>query len=235
MAKIDKEIYIKKIGRRGEIKIWRVDGAKVRRDLDIDFNNYGQHSRFSFIPKYEFWIDREAAPNELPFFIEHLLTEWKAVENGVSFNKAMEVANRKEQSEREKTKDCNKVNDKNGLAERKKVHCRLLGRVKNNLAVWLVNGRLVRSVFDVEFTEGGHHLVYQYVPEKEIWIDDDLIVKERPYVIFHELFERGLMKREGLSYNQAHRRASRLEWRARHNREILKENLTALGWQEVKK
>lgn len=231
---MDKDIYIKKIGRRGKIKIWRVDGAKVRQKLEIEFTNFGQHFRFPFIPKYEFWIDREAAPNELPFFIEHLLTEWKMMKNGFSFNAAAEAANRKEQAEREKTKDEDKIRHKKGATECGKVHCRLLGKVKNNLAVWLVNGRLVRSNFDIEFTEGGHNLVYQYVPKNEVWIDDDLTAKERPYVIFHELFERSLMKK-GLSYNQAHRQASKLEWQARRNREILRENLAALTWRENEK
>lgn len=230
---MDKEIYIKKIGRRGKITIWRVDGAKVRRDLDIDFTNFGQHFRFPFIPKCEFWIDREAAPNESPFFIEHLLTEWKMMKKGVSFGAAAEAANRKERAERKKTKDCERIKNEKGMIEREKVHRRLLGAAKDILKIWLVNGRLVRSNFDVEFTEGGHNLVYQYVPENEVWIDDDLTAKERLFVVLHELYEHSLMER-GLGYGRAHRQASKLEWRARRNQEILRENLATLAWREVK-
>ncbi len=36
--------------------------------------------------------------------------------------------------------------------------------VERGVQVWIVNGRLVRSVFDIDFTAGGHDYVYEFVP-----------------------------------------------------------------------
>ena len=47
-------------------------------------------------------------------------------------------------------------------------------KLKGGLSVWIVNGRLVRSVFDIDFTAGGHDYVYEFVPENEVWIDDSI-------------------------------------------------------------
>ena len=215
-----KDFYLKKIGRRGKIDIWLVDGAKIRRDLEKDFTNFAEYYYFPIIPKYEFWIDRESVPNERRFFIDHLLAEWRLMDGGMSYQRAKEIANQKELSERKKAGDLEKVINQKSEFSPEKVHRRLLDKTKDEIDIWLVDGRLVRSAFDIGFTEGGHDLVYQYVPKNEVWIDDDVFAKERPYVLLHELYERSLMK-SGLTYLRAHRKASRLEWRARHSEQIL--------------
>lgn len=224
-----KDFYLKKLGRRGKIVIWQVDGEKVRRDLDEEFTNFGQHFRFNYIPVYEFWIDKEAVPDERRFFIDHLLVEWRAMKNGTSFIKASDLADIKERVERYKAGDVKKIWDKSGEIDFGKIHLKLMKKLNNKLSVWLVDGRLVRSVFNIEFTEGGHDQVYNFVPVNEVWIDNDIIVEERPYVILHELYERGLMT-DGLPYKQAHRRASRIEWQSRHDEQKLQENLKIVGW-----
>ena len=56
----------------------------------------------------------------------------------------------------------------------RKVHACLWNELESVVRVWVVDGRLVRSVFDVDFTEGGHDRVYEYVSPREIWIDNDL-------------------------------------------------------------
>lgn len=226
----NKDIYIKKIGQRGKIEIWIVDGEKVRTALDEEFTNFGEHYCYPVIPEYEFWLDREAKPNERRFFVDHLLAEWRAMKAGVPFLRALKIGDAKERLERKRTGDLKKILDRSGVPSAKKIHLKLLGKTAN-LAVWLIDGRLVRSDFDINFTEGGHDLVYNYVPKNEIWLDNDIVPGERPYVLLHELFER-LQMGKGLSYNQAHRRASRLEWQARHNEKELKKNLARLGWEK---
>lgn len=226
----NKDFYLKKIGSRGKIIIWLVDGNKIRRDLDIEFTNFGEHFEFSFIPEYEFWIDKEAVPNERRFFIEHLLTEWRLIKNGLPYAEAAEIANKKECSERKKAGDLKKITDKKGRLLVDKVRCRLLKNINDKISVLLVSGRLVRSIFDINFTEGGHDLVYGYIPKKEVWLDNDLTEKERPYVILHELYERSLMEK-GISYDDAHRKASKAEWQSRHDEKKLRENLSLLGWK----
>ncbi|MBL7156070.1 MAG: hypothetical protein ISS87_00505, partial [Candidatus Pacebacteria bacterium] len=205
-------------GQQGKIKIWLVDGNKIRSESDIEFTNFGHHFTFPYIPKYEFWLDKEAIPNESRFFIERMLTEWNLLNKGAPCHKVKKIAEEKERAERKKFS----INAKQSILKKskaqKKAHCRLLQKI-GEIKIWLVYGRLARELFDLDFVEGGHDLVYNYIPKNEIWIDNDLLAKERKYVIVHELYERLLMEK-GLSYNQAHKKASQLEWRARHNLKI---------------
>lgn len=227
----NEKFYIKKIGSRGNIKIWLVDGNKIRRDLNIEFTNFGHRFNFPFIPKYEFWLDKEAAPNERRFFIDHLLTEWQFMKMGYPPSLATKAADKKEALERWKVGISKKIIDKDGLPSLEKVQRRLLKRINNKISIWLVRGDLVRSVFNIQFTEGGHDLVFYFVPNNEIWLDDDVLTKERPYIILHELYERSLMAK-GATYEKAHRKASKIEWQARQDKNKLQENLAPLGWKE---
>jgi len=223
------KFYLKKIGKRGKIDIWIVDGNKIRSNLDEEFTNFGHHFVFKYIPEYEFWLDKEATPNERHFFICYLLTEWQLQKNGLSHKKARSIAKRKERSERKKEDDFKKIIEDGKKKLLSKIHIRLLKKIKD-VSIWLVAGKYIRSFFDLDFTEGGHDYVYSYVPKKEVWVDNDLQEAERPYVILHELYERSLMKK-GLKYDEAHRRSSRLEWSSRHNEKLLKKNLQKLGWK----
>ncbi len=72
MAKILRPPYLKKIGQRGRIGIWILDGSYVRTHINEEFTNYGQHYECKYIPKTEFWIDQEVKPDEQKFFIDHL-------------------------------------------------------------------------------------------------------------------------------------------------------------------
>ncbi|OGL54088.1 hypothetical protein A3K55_02560 [Candidatus Shapirobacteria bacterium RBG_13_44_7] len=220
--------YLKKIGHRGQISIWLVDGTLIRKNLDQEFTNFGQYYHFKRIPKNEFWIDHEASPDERRFFIDHLLVEWRLMKNGATYPIALDTANITERSERSRSHDLTKVENRQGIADPAKVHLKKLKTTKKGLSIWLVDGRLVRSVFDINFTEGGHDLVYPYVPKKEIWIDNDISPDERPFVLLHELFERSLMAKK-YSYNPAHRHSSRLEWSCRRHPEKLQIKLSSLG------
>lgn len=93
--------YLEKVGQRGPIAVWIVDGSYVRKNLDEEFTNFGQHYRFSFIPENEFWIDRETAQDEQQFFIDHLLIEHRLMKKGTPYVKALEIADRKERAEKE--------------------------------------------------------------------------------------------------------------------------------------
>jgi hypothetical protein len=92
-----------------------------------------------------------------------------------------------------------------------------------------VNGRLVRSVFDIDYTEGGHDYVYEFVPANEVWIDDAVEEPERPFVLLHELHERNLMAK-GWPYSKAHADSSRIEYRCRHYPDELHDALAKEGW-----
>jgi len=218
--------YIRYIGHRGKLKIYLVDGGFVRSNLDEEFTNFGQHFRFSCIPEYELWLENEAAPDERRFFIDHLLVEWKLMKQGQTYDVAITYASSKERSERARSRDPNKILNHAGIPDPAKVHLRLLTDTTTGVKIWLIDGRLVRSDFYIDFTEGGHEFVYDFVPPLEVWLDNDLAPSEYPFVLLHELYERNLMSK-GMVYQQAHRRASRLEWSCRHDQKKLVSQLNS--------
>ena len=86
------------------------------------------------------------------------------------------------------------------------------------ISIWIVNGKLVRKKYYIDFTQGGHHWRYRWVPENEIWIDNALPPDELDYVILHELNEMYLMMTTGMDYPSAHDRSASLELEYRKNK-----------------
>jgi hypothetical protein len=126
--------------------------------------------------------------------------------------------------------DLRKVTEGKSLPKAERVQERLWKTLPDGVSVWFVKGRLVRSVFDVEFTEGGHEHVYEYVPRGEVWIDDDIHDDELGFVLFHELHERNAMAK-GADYNTAHEESSRLERYYREHPAELHQALADEGWE----
>jgi hypothetical protein len=230
MAEALKPPYVQKDEVRGDFQVWIVDGAYVRGRIDEEFTNFGQHYRYPYIPRMEFWLDKEAEQDERTFFIDHLLVEHDLMAKGASYDEALEQADRVERKERRRAGDVRKAIPRGkGLPDAGTMHERLWKKLGNGVSVWIVNGRLVRSVFDIDFTAGGHDHVYEFVPAGEVWIDDAIEENERRFVLLHELHERNRMA-EGWPYNKAHRESSRLEFRYRHHPDELHDALAAEGW-----
>ena len=222
--------YIEKVDGIGDLAVWVVDGTYVRGHVDEEFTNFGQHFRYPYIPKNELWIDREGSPDEQRFFIEHLLVEHRLMAAGMPYEKALEQADRVERKYRRRAGDVRRLTrEGQALPDAAAVHERLWKRLESGISVWIVKGRLVRSVFDIDFTAGGHDYVYEFVPENEVWIDDDIAEGERGYVLLHELHERNRMA-QGLPYSKAHAESSRLEYCCRHHPDELHDALAAEGW-----
>lgn len=222
--------YLHKDEMRGDFQVWIVDGSYVRGHIDEEFTNFGQHYRYPYIPEKEFWIDQEAEHDERAFFIDHLLVEHALMAKGVPYSEAITEADRVERKERRRAGDVRKVTHQGKqLPDPRAVHEELWKKLENGVEVWIVNGRLVRSVFDIDFTAGGHDHVYEFVPQAEVWIDDAIQEKERGYVLLHELHERNRMA-EGMPYNQAHKESSHLEFRCRHHPDELHDALASEGW-----
>ena len=230
MATSLKPPYLEQLDRRGDLQVWIVDGSHIRGHIDEEFTNFGQHYRYPYIPTDELWIDREAEDDERRFFIDHLLVEHRLMSHGVPYDKAIEAADREERKQRRRAGDVRKLTRRGQkLPDGKDVHERLWKKLENGVSVWIVSGRLVRSIFDIDFTAGGHDHVYEFVPAGEVWIDSDIVESERGYVLLHELHERNCMA-EGIPYNQAHAESSRLEYRCRHHPDELHDALAAEGW-----
>jgi hypothetical protein len=222
--------YVEKVVDLEGIQVWVVDGMYVRGHIDEEFTNFGQHYRFPFIPENEFWIDHEKNPQERHFFIEHLLVEHRLMAAGISYGEALGEADRAERVQRRRSGDMKKLtHNRQTLPDAQQVHERLWKKLENGLSVWIVTGRLVRSGFDIDFTAGGHDYVYEFVPENEVWIDNDTVEAERGYVLVHELHERRLMA-AGWPYSKAHADSSRLELRCRRHPDELHGALAGEDW-----
>jgi hypothetical protein len=206
--------YLRMSGRVDGFEVWVVNGQYVRENLDEEFTNFGQHYNFRFIPAGEFWLDEENAPGEERFFIDHLLIENRLMAGGVAYDSALDEADKAEKAERLGTAAA-RAGDSLAVAHRTgelvaRVHEKLLEEWSAGVKVWVVDGELVRDVFFIDFTEGGHDKVYDFIPAKEVWIDDDVRPEERKFILLHELHERQLMS-GGWTYEKAHRDSSRLE------------------------
>lgn len=222
--------YVEKVVDLEGIQVWVVDGMYIRDHLDEEFTNFGQHYCFPFIPENEFWIDHEKNPQERRFFIEHLLVEHRLMAAGKPYGEALEKADRAERKQRRRSSDMKKLtHNRQTLPDAMQVHERLWKKLENGLSVWIVVGRLVRSGFDIDFTAGGHDYVYEFVPENEVWIDNDIAEAERGYVLVHELHERRLMA-SGWPYSKAHADSSRLELRCRRHPDELHHALADEDW-----
>jgi len=201
-------------GRVDGFEVWVVNGQYVRENLDEEFTNFGQHYNFRFIPAGEFWLDEENAPGEERFFIDHLLIENKLMAGGVAYDSALDEADKAEKAERLGTA-AGREGASLAAAHRTselvaRIHEKLLEDWSAGVKVWVVDGELVRDVFFIDFTEGGHDKVYDFIPVKEVWIDDDVRPEERRFILLHELHERRLMS-GGWAYGKAHEDSSRLE------------------------
>jgi hypothetical protein len=84
-------------------------------------------------------------------------------------------------------------------------------KILSSLIIKRVDGREVRTKYDSDFSQAGHHYRYNFVPENEIWIENRLDKKEQAYCLFHELIEMTLMKDRGYDYEKAHQIAKNYE------------------------
>ena len=94
----------------------------------------------------------------------------------------------------------------------KRYRIRIIARLPG-VTVWSIDADALREGLekgDVDFTMGGHGYTHLYIPPNEIWIANDLRRRSVVPTIWHEYFERLLM-RGGMHYNIAHSLASRLE------------------------
>ncbi|MDD8026400.1 MAG: hypothetical protein PHI34_07790 [Acidobacteriota bacterium] len=220
-----KKPYLKKLDQIADIKVWIVDGQYVRGKMDEEFTNFGQHFRFGFIPLHEFWIDQEHGLGEGQFFIDHLLFEYRLMSQGMAYNKALEKADAVELKERRRAELVRQISKLSHRKTIEDIHKQLLKKYSGAVKVWIIQGGLVRSLYFIDFTEGGHDLVYpHFIPKNEVWLDDDLSPKERRFVLLHELHERRLMGL-GWPYFKAHRSASKIEYHCREHRDELEANL----------
>jgi hypothetical protein len=222
-----KKPYLYKLKEICGFSVWIVDGNYIRNNLEKDFTNYAQHYKFKIVPKNEFWIDDGASRAEDKFYILSMLVMNRLMARRYSHRKAIEIADKIEKRERKKYLiEKKKIKfPKTKEASLNLVHKKLIKKYNfGKCKVWIVNGEVVRDLFFLDFTEGGHDKVYSFIPKNEIWIDDDLKAKERKFVLLHEVYERNLMAK-GMKYDPAHERALIIEYFCRNHPKEINENL----------
>jgi len=228
------KLYIKRLYKDKEICAWYVDGRVVNKKFVKDprkkeFTNYGDFYDFDFIPKNEVWINQEYGKKEWKFFLKFLITRRQLISEGKNYEEANILASKVEEKERGKLKLVKKLKNVKNIEEiYKRVHKKLLKEYNGKVKIWVVRGYLVRSLFFLDFVQGGHDEVYKFIPKNEVWIDDAISKKEIKYVLVHELHERILMKK-GYSYERAHEKSIILEYFLRKNpkkiNKVLKQKL----------
>jgi hypothetical protein len=176
-------------------KIKYVDGFKIRNTLDDDFTvlhsrslNIANYAPKFYIPENEWWFDH-SFKGELDFFITV-----EEITDELLLTMEFEIA-------REKLKE--KLCITKPLSEIKKTEM----MKDEDYTVYLVDGAEIRKTFDPHFVFGGHDLVYSYIPQNEIWLDEKMNNGEVPYILLHEKIERDLMK-AGKNYDVAHEYAT---------------------------
>jgi len=209
-------VYLRHLDTVDGVRCFVVDGFRVRNRLDVEFTNGAHHFVRKYVPKDEVWLDSEAnGANEIPLWMNHQLEERRLMSEGATYHSALRIASRLEREARRKALAGRKklsAKEAQGLARRKGEEW-LTDQSPHSLGVsiWVVSGRVVRDHLYNDFTLGGHNRRYKFIPSGEIWIDDAVVPAERPIILMHEIRELGLMLKQNLNYDEAHKRASLLE------------------------
>ena len=91
--------------------------------------------------------------------------------------------------------------------------------------VYLVNGEAVRNTSQAmeEFGGSGNHYFYDFIPENEIWIEDNVREKERDILIARELYSIKLIE-GGMSQPKAYAKATDKEKDYRESLKLSKQS-----------
>ena len=164
-----------------QVKI--VDGNKIRNTIDVDFSGAGSSRMYAYIPEDELWIDKVLS-NEQEYFTALHNFEKQLLSEGLTYAEV-----RKKVVEKFKT-------------HTKKLLEFVLSRTVNEFKICVVDGLAVRKYIDPKFIQGGHDLVYDYIPKNTIWLENNF-EQEHEFILEHELHERNLMSK-GMDYDEAH-------------------------------
>jgi hypothetical protein len=83
------------------------------------------------------------------------------------------------------------------------------------ISYMFVDGAYVRDHVFVDYVEGGHFYRYGWIPEAQVWLEDEMSLVDRLCTGVHETHERFRMKYLGWSYERAHMSACVIERKLR--------------------
>ncbi len=211
-----------------------------------EFTLVGVRSEFpGVIPGGEIWVSRRHFPREGVFLLAHALALVGATGRGLSEEEADQAGLDAEQHVRE---DLTGEEYRDGKPHRptpEKIYDRLYETIpdpEGPVKVWVIDGFWARCWYKTDYAEGGHYVVYQWVPAHEIWVERDTDPREFPFIAAHEYLELRMMRDGGLEYDEAHEIASEIEFELRREesdlpvatgRRFRKSDLPALARPEV--
>ena len=226
----------KLINQYGRIKVYVVNGNAVR-NSSKEAQEFGLSSTHfalpTLVPQNEIWIEDDIKTEERGVLIHSALYQLSNIKKGMSIGKAYDLQIKKEKDYRESILLSKKQPEKTDKKADKNIYLKKYGHIKNeDIEVWLVAGEKVRNKYKCDYLEGGHGYVYDFVPNKEIWIEfGPNTENEAPMILLHEFVERILMKYRDIKYDPAHEIAAKVEWKAREKGNFTKEdalNLTKI-------
>lgn len=76
------------------LRVYLVDGCRIRNEIDVDFVFGGSGARYSYIPMQEIWIDNVLGKLDRDATIIHEVTErLRMIDDGMSYSDAHDCAN----------------------------------------------------------------------------------------------------------------------------------------------
>ncbi len=209
-------------GKKGGFDIWIVDGYKARHKIYQEFLYGGNEQRYPFNPKGEIWIDHAVSCEEYELTLAHELNERHLMAKfGWTYDRAhdsslaIEVVMRRKfdsicrmhEASLQKVSPTDHSNMKEIRDLPDSIRLSRIYRVplqkRNGVAVWVVDGYMVRKTIFPDFGFSGNDKGYHFIPSGEIWIDGQISSEETEYSIAEELIERELMI-AGKSYSEAY-------------------------------
>ncbi len=197
----------------GPYSVYQVDGAAVRNSslVNQEFGLVAIHVDFPrLIPDREIWVEADVREDERPYLIENALYRLKAEADGLNPLQAYQKAVQHEAKLRSYGKPPKSDGKDAGRAWYRDPYLRI-----GDVTAWLIDARQVRDVFQDDFLEGANWAEASWIPKNEIWLEAGLAEAELPVILLHEYVEAYLMERRGLTYDQAHVLASKVEFEHR--------------------
>jgi len=216
------EVYRYKMGKVQNYDIWIVDGNQVRLKIFSSFLYGGNEQRYPFNPKGEIWIDNAISCEEYYLTLAHELNErhlmakfgWKYItahDSSLSLEQTIRHSNEERCQAHEASLKKVSATDYSNIKEIKgipdSIQIQNIYRIpmgsREGIAIWIVDGYMVRKNIYPDFGFSGNDLSYHFIPSKEIWIDGQVSCDETEYSIATELKERKLIE-GGKSYDDAY-------------------------------
>ncbi len=210
------------MGKTDNYDIWIVDGNQVRLKIFSSFLYGGNEQRYPFNPKGEIWIDNAISCEEYYLTLAHEMNErhlmakfgWKYItahDSSLSLEQTIRHNNEEICKIHEASLKKVSVTDFSNIKEIKgipdSIQLQNIYRVpldeREGIAIWIVDGYMVRKNVYPDFGFSGNDLSYHFIPSKEIWIDGQVSCEETEYSIGNELRERKFIE-AGKSYDDAY-------------------------------